>query len=127
MLNSNIYQGWRSINITTENIRLSVITNSLIHLAHLALSLGLGLYLLRHLDIVSCVLGIRYIHPLGVEHGDLRALRLLPDVSLGLRCETPSEKSSGICLVLAIRPLPVVHHPNTRSRIPQGSASSSIH
>ena len=62
------------------------------------------------------MLGICYIRPLGVEHGDLRALRLLPDVSLGLRCETPSEKPSGTSPVSAIHPLPPGYHPNIQNR-----------
>ena len=73
-----------------------------------------------------CVLPMCYIRPLGVEHSDLRGLGHLQDDSLGLRCKTPSVRSSGICLVSATHPLLVNLHPSPRNRIPQDFVSSQI-
>ena len=69
---------------------------------------------------------MRYIQPLGVEHGDLRDLRLLSDESLVLHCKTPSVRSSESCLVLANHLPLVCLCPNLRNKIPPDFESSEI-
>ena len=94
--------------------------------AYLAPGLGLSSHFLRTYRYLGCILLMRYISPLGVEHGDLRELCLLSDESLVLRCKTPSVRSSETCLVLATHPPLVCPCPNHRNRNPPDSVSSKI-
>ena len=92
----------------------------LIFSAHLAPGLNSAL------KYPVCFLPMCYIRPLGVERGDLRGLRLLPDESLVLRCQTPSVRSSETCPVLATGPPPVCPHPNLWNRNPLSFVLSKI-